>query len=529
MNKLKISIYISLLIFSSSAADLIGRDSVFAWVFFNSKDTSCFNPVEYFEPGAIERRIKMGLNPCDYLDIPVSPHLIDSLSFYCIEVAGASNWLNAALVKSEDMQLEIIGQLGFVDFVEKYHSGETHIAGISSSGHENPVPGDWIRQVELHGISIFEQNELDGRGITIAVFDGGFPGVDTHTAFRHLHEEDRIKATWDFASNSADVYRYNNHGTAVLSCICGIKDGNPAGMATGSSFLLARTELRGEPWKEELYWIQAAEWADRMGAGIISSSLGYTYHRYFQSDMDGKKTPVARAANIAAGKGILVINCMGNEGDNDWKYAVSPADADSVLSVGGVDPDTGLHIEFSSLGPNMSGVSKPNVVASGKALAASPDGWKTVYGTSFSAPLVTGFAACAWQLYPELDNMEIFSLLECSGNLYPYYDYAHGYGIPEASRLLAYHRDEDMKNIEGIKTGSEPGSLVVYTDYLQAYKGEADNYLYYNFRDSENEIVSYGVYLLQGTAPLRIHYSESDDIKYCYLRTKDNYQQVKLR
>ncbi|MBK8416393.1 MAG: hypothetical protein IPL22_18920 [Bacteroidetes bacterium] len=52
---------------------------------------------------------------------------------------------------------------------------------------------------------------------------------------------------------------------------------------------------------------------------MINSSLGYTRfddptqdHSY--ADMDGNTTPISRAADIAATKGIVVCNSAGNEG-----------------------------------------------------------------------------------------------------------------------------------------------------------------------------------------------------------------------
>ena len=57
-------------------------------------------------------------------------------------------------------------------------------------------------------------------------------------------------------------------------------------------------------------------------------------------------------------------------------------------------------------------------------------------GTSFSAPLIAGFAACAWQANPGLSNWELLKRIEQSGDLYPYFDYAHGYGVPQATAFL---------------------------------------------------------------------------------------------
>ena len=59
--------------------------------------------------------------------------------------------------------------------------------------------------------------------------------------------------------------------------------------------------------------------------------------------------------------------------------------------------------------------------------------YEKVYGTSFSCPLVAGFAACAWQASKGKTNMELFDLIQRSADLYPYCDYAFGYGVPQAS------------------------------------------------------------------------------------------------
>lgn len=166
-------------------------------------------------------------------------------------------------------------------------------------------------------------------------------------------------------------------------------------MASNAEFLLARTEVNAEPFAEEEWWLAAAEWAGKNGAHIINSSLGYTYHRYFPEQMDRKTSLVARAANMAASKGIIVVNAMGNDGDNSWKAVGTPADADTVLSVGSVDPYKEYKINFSSFGPTVDGRMKPNVTNSGfAAVAVKKDKLGNAHGTSFASPLISGFVAC---------------------------------------------------------------------------------------------------------------------------------------
>ena len=297
-------------------------------------------------------------------------------------------------------------------------------------------------QTERLGGKIFLENGIDGKGIRIAILDGGFPNYEQHEAFEHIRKDNRIIKTWDFTKKNANVSRGVSHGTSTFSCIAGKKEDINIGMATGAEFLLAITEVNSEPYKEEKWWLAAMEWADKNGANIISSSLGYVYQRYFPEEMDGHHSLVSEAARIAARKGMLVVNSAGNEATNkDWKTIITPADVDSVLSVGGIDPMTNFHINFSSFGPTSDGKMKPNVCAFGKVMAAEKNGFGTMEGTSFSCPLVSGFAACAWQTKRELNNMQLFSEIEKSADLYPYFDYAHGYGVPQASYFIPGEAD----------------------------------------------------------------------------------------
>lgn len=159
----------------------------------------------------------------------------------------------------------------------------------------------------------------------------------------------RIIATWDFVKNKEFVYDYSSHGTSVLTCIAGKIDDKKFGLAPGAEFLLARTEITREVFSEEENWLAAVEWADKNGADIIQRISCRIYlQKIFPKEMDGQTTLVTQYANLAASKGMLVINAAGNDGDKKWEVIGAPADADSVLSIGGIDPDKGYHIDFSS-------------------------------------------------------------------------------------------------------------------------------------------------------------------------------------
>jgi subtilisin family serine protease len=380
----------------------------------------------------------------------------------------------------------------------------------------NPVSwsarSDKINRVSELQLQCFEAAQLisrgiNGRKIRIAVIDAGFSGADSHPGLKHLFDNKQIIATWDFIRQKENVYHGHPHGTAVLSCIAGILDGRQLGLATGAEFLLARTEDRRESGREERNFARAVDWAVENGAQIIQSSLGYTHQRYFIEDMDGKTSLAVQAVRRATSKGVLFINSNGNEGSGKWKYMGTPADADSMLSIGAIDPETGMTAGFSSYGPTADRRLKPNLTAPGTAAVFSPVDVYIKSGTSFSAPLVTGFAACAWQLHPEANAQEIISMVEHSGDLYPYYDYAMGYGVPKASRLLGNGYVDNSVPVRIEETGTH--FIVNILDYNPVnHNTHGKPYLFYHISRPDGVLRRYGAYLICGFDPVII--SKSD-------------------
>jgi serine protease AprX len=409
-------------------------------VVFADKKGVSFDPYSYFDKKAIDRRIKLGISLYDETDFPVNETYISRVNSIVDSSDTALRWFNALPVEATENQITIVSQLPFVkEIIPLRHSmllAEKKPMSNISELNDSDL-NLLFKQLDRMGGTEFIHNSIDGKGVRIAIFDGGFPNYDVHPAFAHIRNDNRILKTWDFTKKDNNVSRGNSHGTATFSCVGGMYRDHKIGLATGAEFLLAITEVNSEPFKEEKWWLAAVEWADKNGADIISSSLGYVNQRYFPEEMDGHHSLVAKAARIAARKGMLVVNAAGNEATKkSWKTIITPADVDSVLTVGGINPATNFHTSFSSLGPAADGTMKPNVSAYGHVIAASKKSYSETQGTSFSCPLIAGFAACALQTNRDLTNMELFREIERSGDLYPYFDYAHGYGIPQAGYFI---------------------------------------------------------------------------------------------
>ncbi len=470
-------------------------------VYFKDKAGSQYDPHSYLDDKAIARRELEGLDLCDESDWPVSEAYLTAVGSTGAELRHPLRWFNAVSVQASPAIITEIKSLNCVASIEALGqmqlSQNPILEGVVDNAEK--LLRQQRRQMEL---SYFAKQGLSGAGVRIAVFDVGFSGVNIDRGFDHLFENDQIIATQDFYQGDDNAYAHGRHGTNVLGCIAGKYNGGLIGAAPNAEFLLARTE-HGlfEKAIEEDHWLAAMEWADKKGADMISSSLGYTNKRYSNEDMDGKTAPVSRAAGMAAAKGILVVNAAGNDGDGKWRYLNAPGDHPEVLTIGGTEAELPIHISFGSYGPNAAGQRKPNLSAPGH--VATLDGLSPLsetYGTSFSTPLVTGFAACVKERYPNLTLKELFQKLEQSGHLYPYYDYAHGYGVPQATKAVG-PKSQQYSNPAKFDVQLAENKITILLPKTEAKRSAKQRTIYYHYeRPDRSGLVEYNFRVLKPEA-----------------------------
>ncbi len=438
-----------LLIVQFFAADMVAIDYGYFVTFTDKTGTpySVDTPEDFLSARAIERREKQNILITEK-DLPVNPVYVDSLKSLGITVKHTTKWMNGCIVFSTDTALmDTLANYGFISSVELTYRSvaigsaklEPTTSVLKSAKLENSeIYGSAYNQINtVNGIELHDKG-FQGQDKIIAIIDAGFYGVDNLPAFTHLWNNNQILGTKDFVNPSSNIFLENEHGMNVLSIIGGKIEGSFLGTAPEAEFWLLRTEDVGSEYPIEAdYWICAAEFADSAGVDVINTSLGYSLFddetmNYTYSQLDGETIRISRAATIAASTGMMIVVSAGNEGSSSWHYISAPADAKNIITVGAMASDS-IKATFSSFGPSADGRIKPDVIAMGvnNAVQRTDGSIGTGSGTSFSAPVITGMAACLWQSISTLNSADITDVLIQSSNNYNTPDAAIGYGIPD--------------------------------------------------------------------------------------------------
>jgi serine protease AprX len=417
-------------------------------ILFKDKANSPYSisrPKEFLSDRSIKRRTNQSIAVTER-DLPVNQTYLNEINKLGTKVIYKTKWLNGALIQTDAATLNKVLSLSFVRGLEgkgdirntRQNSDNQTFTTKDKFGNEG-ITDNGLSQTQLAmlGADKMHQKGFHGEGMLIGVLDAGFLNANQLTFFKDLFNDKRVVGTWDFVNNEPNVYNDHNHGTNVLSCMAAFEDSRIVGTAYKASYLLLTTEDVGsETKREEANWLFGAEMADSVGVDVINTSLGYNEfdnaaQNYKYSDMNGDRALATRAADWAAQTGILVVASAGNEGTSAWKYVGTPADADSIITVGAVASTRNI-VSFSSYGPSADGRIKPELSAQGAGtIVGNTNGSvSTSNGTSFSSPLMAGFATSFWQAFPKLTNMQVREYLIRSASQYDSPDARVGYGIP---------------------------------------------------------------------------------------------------
>ncbi len=431
-----------------------GEAQVFKyWVMFKNKTGTPYSvstPSAYLSPKSIARRVNQGI-AVNSTDLPVTPSYVAQIDAVpSTTVLYRSKWLNGVVVLTNSVSMTTINSFSFVSTSTKTNKFKIDLPMVNESllpaPDANKTSGitafnygqsDW--QQKMLQVDCMHNQGFRGQGMTIAIIDAGFNQANVNPIFDSLFMEGRLLGTRDFVMGDTMVFEDNVHGANCLSTMAANKPGTIVGTAPKAKYWLLRSEdAATETLSEEYNWIRAVEFADSVGVDITTTSLGYTVFdsglndHVYATDLNGKTAPMSIAANMAARKGIVVLNSAGNSGSSSWFYIGVPADADSIIAVGAVDSLYNV-ASFSSNGPTADGRIKPDLSARGsKAFVCSPPGTCGFgNGTSYSTPILAGAVACLWQSKPFAKNMQIISSLKSSATNSATPNNTVGWGVPK--------------------------------------------------------------------------------------------------
>jgi len=213
-----------------------------------------------------------------------------------------------------------------------------------------------------------------GKGVTIAFLDSGFyPHAD-------LQEPDeRIVAYHDLAAerptlsphDAIESWQWHGTQTSVVAAGNGAHcDGVYRGLAADSQVVLVKASTQGRITEDNI--ARGIEWVienrDRFNIRILNISLGG------DQDVPCSRSIINQAAEEAIKQGVVVVAAAGNSGA-EGKHSIPPANAPSVITVGGyddkndLDPAT-IDLYDSNFGPTADGTVKPEIIAPAMWVAA---------------------------------------------------------------------------------------------------------------------------------------------------------------
>ncbi len=426
------------------------ESKILVWIYFSDKGDNISikleRPEEFLTRRAIDRRRKVRpiSELVDFRDLPLEYSYIDEIRRLGIKIKNKSKWINAVSCYVNKLQISKIVEKEFVEKVElvavfkkskdNLEFNNNNISEVKTNQNNgNPKShlfnyGDSYLQSDIINVPTAHDSGYTGQGILIASFDAGFDNL-SHPCFDSMLV--RGIRTYDFVNGDTNVANEpgqmgeGSHGTRTLSLVAGFHPGNLISPAFRSKYILAKTEnTESETPVEEDNWIAAAEWADSLGADIITSSLGYvemdsgSIRSYDWTWMNGDSCVITIGADIAVNRGIIVVNSAGNRWFHETHNTlVAPSDGDSVIAVGSIGFD-GSRSVFSSVGLTIDNRVKPDFMAVGDGnLTAKPGPGSTGYtnlgsGTSFSCPMTAGVCAIILSANPNLTPMQVINILK---------------------------------------------------------------------------------------------------------------------
>jgi len=216
--------------------------------------------------------------------------------------------------------------------------------------------------------------DYSARGVTIAFLDSGFyPHPDLTEPMNRIVAFKDISRPGAQLNTSTKPETWDWHGTMTAVSAAGngfLSDGLYRGLASEASVVLVKVSDEGKISEQNiergLRWVIQNK--ERYDIRVVSISLGG------DREVSYKDNAVDQAAEEAVRAGIAVVAAAGNSGCTNRHQTVPPANAPSVITVGGYNDNNTiggtLDLYCSSYGETPDGIVKPELLAPAMWVAA---------------------------------------------------------------------------------------------------------------------------------------------------------------
>ena len=437
------------------------------WIFLTDKQDALAKRTQaeetYVTDKAIARRALRGepglTTRFAVQDAPISQEYEADLIRRGVKIEQRSRWLNAVTARLSKEELKQVTALPYVRSTRPVALLSSDIqpsAPISpvipervSANCPSNIFGNSCTQLDVVNAIPAIQRGINGRGVTLGFIDSKFNTTGTtpfsHPALVHIRNDNRLQEFRDFTQRDpaqACPETSTTHGLYVTSVAIGYKKGQLIGPGHGATIYAASAEC--SPYErniEEDNFVVAVEWLESEGVEVVTASLSYFefddgQRSYEASDLDGDTGITTIVMDWATQRGVVSVAGAGNSGPGPRTIG-TPADGDSVITVGGVRSDK-VVVGFSSRGPTADGRIKPDVSGQASSVWVSQGGaYRLLGGTSLSTPMIAGIVTQILQVNPALGPRDVWRILTSTASQANSPDNNLGWGIVDADAAIS--------------------------------------------------------------------------------------------
>lgn len=350
---------------------------------------------------------------------------------------------------------------------------------------------------------VHSDSSYDGSGINVGVLDSG-------------GDQDHPDITWaggySATSNNPDSWDdKNGHGTHVAGIISANNNSlgvvgvapncNIYAIQVGGQILLTSNIIKGLDWIAGTY----IDGDPNNDIQVVNMSFG-----------GGPSLAEENALLAVYNSGVLLVASAGNE-SGSVSY---PAAYSFVMAISASTSSDGI-ASYSNYG------SEIELIAPGSSIYSTykGGGYKTLSGTSMSAPMVTGAAALAWSAHPSYSHDQIRMLLKNNAENIGLSSTRQGSGLVDAEKATINSNNGD--NFSG---GSDPGpnpdstSGSMHVSSIDFINNKRNLFIYVNVHnDTHTEPVS------GARVSMTLHHVGGNDYNFSGTTNTDGQIQFTLR